>query len=349
MVVADVIVLHAVAGRRMDAAGAALERDVIADDDDRRAVEERMRRLHVFELAALERAEHRVFGLAAGLHGRLHQRRRHYIALIAGLHERIFKLGTDADRDVCRQRPRRRCPDYKVGVFEVCAELREQALIVRHTEFDVNGVARILRIFDFRFGKRRFALGAPVDWLQALVDEALRRHLGEDLDLLCLKVLAQGDIRIVPLADAAEALERVALLVEIAERVFAAERAQLDVRHRRGVRNAGLAARLQLGRQAVRIPAGDVRRLEAAHVLVANDEVLERLVQRRAEMHVAVRIRGAVMQNIQRLALVLFKYRLVNVIRIPLVQHGGLLLGEAGLHGKVGFGKVQCAFIIHGV
>ena len=32
-----------------------------------------------------------------------------------------------------------------------------------------------------------------------------------------------------------------------------------------------------------------------------------------------------------------------------LIQHGGLLLGEAGLHGKVGFGKIQCAFIIHGV
>ena len=51
------------------------------------------------------------------------------------------------------------------------------------------------------------------------------------------------------------------------------------------------------------IPAGDVRRIEAGHGLRFDDEILQRLVERMAEMDVAVRVRRAVVQDVFRTCL----------------------------------------------
>ena len=74
------------------------------------------------------------------------------------------------------------------------------------------------------------------------------------------------------------------------------------------------------------IPAGNVRCLKAGHILVANDKVLQRLIQRRAEVDIAVCIRRAVVQNIKRLTVVLFENGLVNLVFIPLFEHYRLAL-----------------------
>ena len=67
-----------------------------------------------------------------------------------------------------------------------------------------------------------------------------------------------------------------------------------------GVSLAGLAhflGDLELDRQPVAIPARDVRRADAAQGLVLDDDVLENLVQRRADVDIAVGERRAVMQH----------------------------------------------------
>jgi len=127
-------------------------------------------------------------------------------------------------------------------------------------------------------------------------------------------------------ADAAKTLEGVALLIEVAEGKLAAELAQLDVGDCSGIRNARFLSGLQLGRQAVGIPARNVRCLKAGHILVANDKVLQRLIQRCAEVDIAVCIRRAVVQNIKRLTVVLFENGLVNLVFIPLFEHYRLAL-----------------------
>ena len=53
VIVADVIVFDAVARSRVNAAGTAFQRNVIAHDDERCAVDERVRRLHILKVAAL--------------------------------------------------------------------------------------------------------------------------------------------------------------------------------------------------------------------------------------------------------------------------------------------------------
>ena len=53
MIVADIIVFDAVARSRVNAAGTAFQRNVVAHDDERCAVDERVRRLHILKVAAL--------------------------------------------------------------------------------------------------------------------------------------------------------------------------------------------------------------------------------------------------------------------------------------------------------
>ena len=59
---------------------------------------------------------------------------------------------------------------------------------------------------------------------------------------------------------------------------------------------AKLLGDLLLDRQSVVVPARDIRRAVAFHRLVANDEVLEELVQGVADVNVAVGIRRAVVE-----------------------------------------------------
>ena len=53
VIVADVIVFDAVARSRVNAAGTAFQRNVVAHNDERCAVDERVRRLHILKIAAL--------------------------------------------------------------------------------------------------------------------------------------------------------------------------------------------------------------------------------------------------------------------------------------------------------
>ena len=51
-------------------------------------------------------------------------------------------------------------------------------------------MAGILGVFDLRLRESRLTLGTPVNGLETLVDIALVRHFGKDLDLLRLKLVA---------------------------------------------------------------------------------------------------------------------------------------------------------------
>lgn len=83
--------------------------------------------------------------------------------------------------------------------------------------------------------------------------------------------------------------------------VFAAGRADLHLRHG-GFLRAQFVIHLELDRQTVAIPTGDVGRIVALHSLQADDEILEQLVERVAQVDVTVGVGRAVVQNIGRTA-----------------------------------------------
>ena len=103
---------------------------------------------------------------------------------------------------------------------------------------------------------------------------ALRSHGRKYLNLLFLKVLGQGDVRVVPLADHAQALKGLSLNIHIAQRGLSANLAQFQIGNVAAGADARLLSGFQLCGQAVGIPAGHIGRLKSGHILIAHNKVL---------------------------------------------------------------------------
>ena len=102
----------------------------------------------------------------------------------------------------------------------------------------------------------------------------------------------------------------------------------------------------QLNGQAVSIKTGHIRSLEALHVLLADDDVLDDLVQGSTHVDIAVCVRRAVVQDKLGLAVVVLDQVVVQVVLLPILQHGGLLLRQTGTHLKQSLGQVQGTVVL---
>ena len=180
-------------------------------------------------------------------------------------------------------------------------------------------MAGILCVLNLRFREGGLTLRAPIYRLQAAVDITLVSHLGKDLDLLRLKLVLQGDVRIVPFADAAKTLELLTLIVDIACDELLTELAQLNHGNIGRVADTRFLSCFQLGGQTVGIPSRYKGRFETRHILIADDEILEYLIQRMAEVNVAVRIGRSVMQHKQGLSLVALHQLIIYFLAFPRV------------------------------
>ena len=108
----------------------------------------------------------------------------------------------------------------------------------------------------------------------------------------------------------------------------------------------GSSQSLQLNGQAMGVVAGHIGCLEAGHILIANNDILDDFVQRGAHVNVAVGIRRAVVQHETGLALVVLHQVKIKAVLFPVLQKLGLLFGQACTHFKIGFGQVDCAVVI---
>ena len=86
----------------------------------------------------------------------------------------------------------------------------------------------MLLVFDLGLGERGAVVPAPVDRLEALVDEALLEESVEGLDDTRLIGEVHRRVRVVPAAEDAEALELGALQVDVLLGILAAGLADLD-------------------------------------------------------------------------------------------------------------------------
>ena len=160
-----------------------------------------------------------------------------------------------------------------------------------------------------------------------------------------LELRVHGEIGVVPLAQAAQALELLALHVHIVLGEGVAGVAELGGGHLLVVELL-LLDDGALDGHAVVVPAGVVDGVVAAHGLVAGDEVLQALVEGGAHVYHAVGERGAVVQVEYGLALVPLQHLVVEVHVVPLFEHIGLALGQRGAHGKVCFRQVHRGIVV---
>ena len=349
------VVVPAVAGRGVDDARAGVERDVVGEDARRVPVDPGVAEADLLELLPLHLGERRterprgagrVRLRAPPSLGRLAKARGEEQHLVAALdrEEAVVEVGVEGEGEVRGQRPGRRRPDdgedALAGEGRVLRGERGQLLRgEREAHVDLRRDV-VLVVLDLGLGERGAAGDAPVDGLLRLVDEVLLGEVGELPDDRRLVERRHREVRVLPLAEDAEALELRLLDAHELLGVAATGLAEGDRRHLALLRPEVLVD-LELDREAVAVPARAVRRVLAGHRPAAHDHVLEDLVEDGPQVDVPVRVGRPVVQHEARLPGARPADLPVEVARLPLLEPARLGLGKVGLHREVGAGKVQ--------
>ena len=326
-------------------AGTGFEGNVSAADDGDVAFLEGVLEQHVFKSLALGRTDDRAFqiiALEAGVSQFANEDQRAF----GCVDQVIVKFGVGADGFVGRQGPRSGRPDHgerwrtQMRQAESLGDLFR--MIGMHFESDVDGRGIFVLVLDFRFGQRRAAVQAPVDRLQTLVEVAFFQNLAERTDLVGFGLEGHRQVGVVPLAENAEADEVLLLAFDLLSGKGTGQRADLVAGNVLAVQFFDLV----FNWQAMAVPARNVRRVETGQCLGADDDVLEYLVDRMADVNIAVGVGRAVVQDEQRASLRRFADLLVEFFLLPGRNPLRLALGEIAAHGEGRVGEVKCVFVV---
>ena len=350
---ARVVVVHAMAGSRVDDAGAILKRDVVGVDElalDALVAKDGLLVLVVAELLA-RHAPDLAVGTARKLEGLvaklgavlLDEGLGHDLGAAVDDNGHVVCLGVQDDRVVGGKGPRGRGPDVHPEVVLIGLEADRHG---GHLEAHEDGRGDLVAILDLGLGERRVAVGAPVHGLAAAINRALVEDGLEDLDVGGVVVVDVGEVGVVPLAQHAQALEALALGVDLLDRHLAAELADLDGGELVELLGAQHLLDLVLDGLAVAVPAGHIRRLVATHGPVAIDDVLADLILSVTQVDGAVGVRGAIMKHELLVPLVLLEELLVELVLLPLGEALGLVLRERRPHWKPRLGEVHRLLVL---
>ncbi len=137
------------------------------------------------------------------------------------------------------------------------------------------------------------------------IDHALVEHGLEDLDVGGVMLVIERQIRVVPVAEHAQATEAGLLQLDVLDSELVAKLANLSRGGLVELLGAELLLDLVLNRLTVAVPTGDIGNFAALHHPVTVDHVLGDLVHRVADVDRAVGIRRAVVQHELLVTLVL--------------------------------------------
>ena len=340
------IVFMAVSGSRVHASGTLLQGDMLAQQTRRAAVQEGVSGHEVGQPPALHGGQG-PSGLESAALGRgCHQFGGDQVDLVSDLHRRILQIGVEGDGQVGGQRPGGGRPDHHR--HPPASESRiQQGGIRRQGKLDVDGGAGVVLVFDLCFRQSRAAGAAPVHGFQSLVDISLAHELAEGAGDGGLVAVAHGEVGCVPIPEDAQSNELPFLQLHELAGVLPAFAANLDTGHA-GLFPAEHLVDLDLDRQSVTVPSGDVGRVETRHGSRLDDEVLENLVFGMSDMDVAVGVGRSVVQEEHRTSGSEVADLPVQLQLVPPLQYARFQVGKAGLHRKAGSGQIDGVLQFHG-
>ena len=342
---ADHVVVHTMRRCGMHLAGTGFGGDVRTADDRHVAALERVAQQHLVERRALAGTDHRAFEFVA-LEAGLGQFTGKDQRALRRFNQVVVELRMHTHRLVGRQRPRGCRPDHGEGR---AAQMRQAEglghllrVVFMHRESDIDRRRGLVLVLDLGLGQRRTAIQTPVHRLQALVEIALLEDLADRADLVRFGLEAHRQVGVVPFAKDAEADEILLLALDLFRGESAAQFAHLVGRNVLAVQLLDLV----LDRQAVAIPARHVRRIEACQRARADDDVLEDLVHRMADVDVTVGVGRTIVQHETPAARRCLADLLVELLLLPCRHPGRLALGEVAAHRERRIGKVQCVLVV---
>ncbi len=233
---------------------------------------------------------------------------------------------------VDRDRPRGRRPDHRISADE----FGHRALDDLERDIDL-GRGDVL-IFHLGLGQGGLLDRGPHHRLGAAIELAGLGELEQFARDHRLGRIIHREVGIVPLAHHAQPLELLALRGYPLGCISAAFGAELRDRHLVLVLLLGAIGLLDLplDRQAVAIPAGNVRRVLAEQRLGADDDVLQHLVHRMAHMDIAIGVRRAIMEDEALAAGTGGAQPAVQIVGMPLGENRRFLGGKPRLHREIG-------------
>ena len=248
-----------------------------------------------------------------------------------------------SDALVHRDRPRRRCPDNRVRAHQF-RRVRRFHDLERHVDLGRGDVV----IFHLGIGQRGFFHGGPHDRLGTAIKLAAFGKLQQFGNDGRFRLEVHGEIGFFPIGADAQPLQLFALHVHPMLGIGAAFGAEFHRRHIVLVllfRAVGFF-HLPFDGQAVAIPTGDIGRILAQQRLRAHHRILQDMVQRVADVHVAVGVGRAIVEDELRPPGAGFTQLGVKIGRLPYAENLRLALRQASFHRKVGFRQENGGAII---
>ena len=343
---ADVVVLAAVAGCGVHAAGAGVERHVRAEHDGRVPVVEGVAAGLAFEPPRVDAGKDGMGRPAEGRHAGFHQVAGQHINLVPPrVYGHVLEVGVQRDGQVGREGPGRGRPDddidppaFQHGVF--------RRHVTGQGEFDEDRVGRFVLVLDFGLGQGGLAGETPVDGLLAAGQVAGQAELhalaGDDR----LVGVVHGEVRVDPVPHDPQTFELAALDVDEPLGIGAAELAHPGAGKGLFLLSQFLVD-IVLDRQAVAVPSRDINCIESRHLLGTDDDVLQNLVEGGPDVDVPVGVRRTVVQDERRTSLGCRADRFVKPAALPLLQLLRLAPRQVGFHGKGGRRQVERLLVIH--
>ena len=172
-------------------------------------------------------------------------------------------------------------------------------------------------IFHFRFRKSGAIEDAPINRFQSFVDVTFFEESDERIGGGSFIRIAHRQIRIIPLAQHAEALEIAAMSIHISSSKFAAHAAEF-LRRYASLFPAQLFFHLGFNRQSVAIPSRHIRRSKTSHGFRFDHEIFQNFIQCLAQMNIPGGIRWPVMQHIERRGRSGIQDPIIKIQAIPL-------------------------------
>ncbi len=195
-------------------------------------------------------------------------------------------------------------------------------------------------VLDFSVGQGSAVVEAPVHGLEPLVDETALEKLVKGRKRRRLIGRVHRQVGLIPLAEDAQPFKLASLEVHKLLRVSAAGGQEVLGRHFE-LFAPQLLVHLDLDRQPVAVPAGDVGGVEAGHGFGLDDKVFQALVERVAQVDGPVRVGRSIVQKVLGRALPCRPDLAVQVHLRPLPEAQRLILRQVRLHGKGGFRQQQ--------